>query len=388
MSVRVVPWKPEVDGPKRWRVDIRFRRPDGCKVRDQRVYEAPTKGMAQRWGQSRESQLRSGSLVLEKRKAPLFKTFVEGWMETYPASVGNGPHTVTEKETHLKHHLVPFFGEMTLDQIDKKTIQEFVAAFLKKTKGKPVKERKRRAGTGPKPLSPKTCRNVLMTLRKILVTANEWGDLAAVPKLPNIKVSQRDFDFYGAEDAEALIQAAGDAMERALLRFAIHTGARAGELLAIEWCSIDARRKLVTFSRSSTKGVLQDTTKSRKPRRVPLSPALEADLKAIRHLKSSLVFCDHEGKPLNLGDLHRVLRRAARKANLPCHRWHDLRHSYASILTIKGTPMRQVQEWMGHSTILMTARYSHLAPGGGREHMAAFDVPAAPAAPGPRHATG
>jgi site-specific recombinase XerD len=53
-----------------------------------------------------------------------------------------------------------------------------------------------------------------------------------------------------------------------------------------------------------------------------------------------------------------------------------LRHSFASNLTIGGTPLRQVQEWLGHSSITMTMRYSHLAPGGGREYLAALDGPA------------
>jgi integrase len=50
------------------------------------------------------------------------------------------------------------------------------------------------------------------------------------------------------------------------------------------------------------------------------------------------------------------------------------RHSFASQLVIAGTPLRQVQEWLGHSTITMTMRYAHLAPGGGREYLAALDA--------------
>jgi site-specific recombinase XerD len=64
-----------------------------------------------------------------------------------------------------------------------------------------------------------------------------------------------------------------------------------------------------------------------------------------------------------------------RQAQVRKLRWHDLRHSFASNLTIGGTPIRQVQEWMGHSTIMMTMRYSHLAPGGGREYLSALDAP-------------
>jgi site-specific recombinase XerD len=103
---------------------------------------------------------------------------------------------------------------------------------------------------------------------------------------------------------------------------------------------------------------------------VPLSDPLAAALKARRHLKGDLVFCQADGSPLTLFLLHGALIRAARKAGLRRLRWHDLRHSFASNLTKNGTPLKQVQEWMGHSTITMTMRYAHLAPHGGREHLA------------------
>jgi Cu+-exporting ATPase len=71
--------------------------------------------------------------------------------------------------------------------------------------------------------------------------------------------------------------------------------------------------------------------------------------------------------------LHERLWGACRRAGLRKIRWHDCRHSFASQLVMGGTPLRQVQEWLGHSTIQMTMRYSHLSPGGGREFMAALD---------------
>jgi integrase len=57
-------------------------------------------------------------------------------------------------------------------------------------------------------------------------------------------------------------------------------------------------------------------------------------------------------------------------------RWHDLRHSFASQLATAGVPLRQVQDWLGHSTINMTMRYAHLAPGGGANLIRALELPA------------
>ncbi len=212
------------------------------------------------------------------------------------------------------------------------------------------------------------------TLRTILGTAHEWGVLEKLPEFPQIKTVTPTFDFYDATEAALLVGSARED-ERALVLFALHTGARAGELLALEWTDVDLRaQQLVSFSKSRSDGFTTNGTKSGKPRKVPLSQTLVAALKAHRHMRGPLVFCQDDGKPLTLWHLHGALERATRKASLRLLRWHDLRHSFASNLTIGGAPIRQVQEWMGHATVTMTMRYSHLAPGGGREYLAALDA--------------
>jgi site-specific recombinase XerD len=104
-----------------------------------------------------------------------------------------------------------------------------------------------------------------------------------------------------------------------------------------------------------------------------MTKTLEVALKAIRHIKSKRVFCNPDGKPLSIYQLHERLWGACRRAGLRKIRWHDCRHSFASQLMIAGIPIRQVQEWLGHSTILMTMRYAHLAPDGGREFIAVLE---------------
>lgn len=196
----------------------------------------------------------------------------------------------------------------------------------------------------------------------------------APPRFPQIRCSLPSFDFYDASEVAALVDSARDD-ERILILLAGHTGARAGELLALEWTDVDFRQKLVTFRRSRTGGITTDT-KSRRPRQVPMSETLADALQAHRHLRGPLVFCQEDGAHLTLWFLHGALERAARRAQLRLLRWHDLRHSFASNLTIGGTPLRQVQEWMGHSSITMTMRYAHLAPTEqARKYLDALEAP-------------
>ena len=74
------------------------------------------------------------------------------------------------------------------------------------------------------------------------------------------------------------------------------------------------------------------------------------------------MFCDGDGHMLSKGACKWPLRRACRRAGLRRIGWHVLRHSFASHLVMRGAPLKAVQEMLGHSTIEMTMRYSHLSP--------------------------
>jgi len=105
-----------------------------------------------------------------------------------------------------------------------------------------------------------------------------------------------------------------------------------------------------------------------------MTAALERALRQIKHLRGERVFCNMDGTPLTLDQLHERLWGAQRRAGLRRIRWHDLRHTFASQAAMAGVPLPQIQQWLGHSTVTMTMRYAHLAPGGGAEWIKALDV--------------
>lgn len=291
--------------------------------------------------------------AIHRKEVPTFKEFVdERWWPTYPGSVGNRERTIEEKEIHIRRHLKPALGALRLDEIR----GEKVAALFKRLRDNGLGE--------------KSVKNIRTTLAKILATAVEWEVLAAAPKLPKVKVPDHAWDFYTREETDRLFAAAADKEERALLVFAVHTGARWGEQRAFTWGDIDWVNKLILIRRSMPHNTTTEApTKSGRERRVPMTETLAAALKAVRdlrHLKGGYVFGRRrDGGALSLYAVRERLDRAARKAGLRELRWHDLRHSFASQLVSAGVPIRQVQEWLGHSTIMMTMRYSHLAPGSG-----------------------
>lgn len=337
-----------------WMVDVVFEHPDGRIERIRKVSPVRTRRGAEEYERQVRAELLNPSP--KPKEVPTFEQFVtRDWLSTYPHAAGNRPTTVVAKRQHVKLHLVPRLGALPLDRIGTREIEQLYA----------VLRRERR-------LSEKTVQNVGMTLHRILASAAEWGVIDRVAKFPRVKVPEPRFDYFTPPESERLVAAARTEEERALFLFALHTGARAGELLGLEWGDVDRHHHLVALCRSRTRGVT-GPTKSGHGRKLPLTATLEAALESVRHERSALVFCRADGGAMSLEMLHGRLAGACRRAGLRRVRWHDLRHTFASQLVAKGIPIRQVQEWLGHATIAMTMRYAHLAPSDGARMIRLLD---------------
>jgi integrase len=187
-----------------------------------------------------------------------FTKFARDWFDAYPAAADNRRSTILVTKMHVERHLIPALEGKTLDQIDAKTIVEVFARLRETKTSKPVT---RGSGKGEEPidhedrptLSQATVRNIGQTLHKILVCAHEWGKLPqGLPAWPKRKVVSSSLDFYTAEESVRLLEAAGE--DLALLMFALRTGARAGEQLALEWGDIDFVNHKVHLTRNLHRG--------------------------------------------------------------------------------------------------------------------------------------
>ncbi len=156
---------------------------------------------------------------------------------------------------------------------------------------------------------------------------------------------------------------------------ALTTGARKGEILGLRWSQIDFKRRAITLH--------QGETKNDAGRALPLSGEIVELLKArnkIRHIDDDRVFPPPDGcKELELRepwkaalvlagiDVRQATRAGRIKKDAPPlmtsdFRWHDLRHTAASYLTMAGVSAIEVARVLGHKTLSMSLRYSHLAP--------------------------
>jgi integrase len=343
--VRVKEWKK--NGKKGWEVDIRVVFPDGSRLRERVKSPVTSKSGTESWARKREAELFAQGSREEKRETPPSPT-VEAFAKeflTY-SKTNNKPSTVHAKEWMLRVHLLPFFGSMRLDEIGPADVEKYKAKKLEEGQSK------------------KSINNHLTALRKLLNLAVEWERLERAPKVRGfaLKVQPVEEDeFLTFEEAERLLQAA-EPEWASMLATALTTGLRVGELLALRWSDVDLVAEQLVVRRTLWQGE-EGPPKGGRHRPVALSGKALATLKAHRHLRGPYVFCGEKGERLTHSLVKDVVPRACTRAGLAKRlTWHGLRHTFASHLVMRGASLKAVQELLGHESIEMTLRYSHLTP--------------------------
>ncbi len=292
----------------------------------------------------------------ERAAAPSFASFAGDYLATI---TNLKPSSLDSKASILRHHLLPFFGSMLIDRIGPKEIELFKASRLRPTRGRA--------------LSNKTVNNMLTVLRRILSVASDWGVIPSTPRVAWLKVPPRRFRFLDFHEAERLVDASiREPLAHAMIVVALNTGLRLGELLALRWDAVDLKAGRIHVREAVARGII-GTPKSGRAREVPLNNTVIAALRGWKHLRGPLVFCTDDGRMMTKNEAKAPLRRARLKAGITELGWHDMRHSFASHLVMRGVPLKAVQELLGHATIEMTMRYAHLAPSVVRDAVCALD---------------
>ena len=139
-----------------------------------------------------------------------------------------------------------------------------------------------------------------------------------------------------------------------LVTVALHTGLRKSEQLRLKWVDVDFQRQRITVRES----------KAGEARHIPMNQVVIEALKGLpRMLHNPYVFYGRNvGKPLHNGIKHSDWLNYLEATGIEDLHWHDLRHTFASRLVMKGVDLYTVSKLMGHHSLEMTERYPHLAP--------------------------
>jgi integrase len=164
--------------------------------------------------------------------------------------------------------------------------------------------------------------------------------------------------FLTPDEVRELLDAA-DRDDYALLATACMTGMRQGELLALRWDDIDWRSGTIRVHRSVYRGDFIDPKTAHSVRTIGMSKRLAAILMdhkvAAPYSPWDFVFCSKDGTPLDQANLYnRMFQPTLRRAGLRRIRFHDLRHTYASMLINQGENLKYVQSQLGHASITTT----------------------------------
>jgi integrase len=249
-------------------------------------------------------------------------------------------------------NLRSFFGDQTLAEITPKHI---------------VAYKNKRYEDG---VAPATINRELANLKKAFNLAMrewEWCQQNPVARVSMEKENNKRDRWLTHDEENRLLNVCATWLKD-LVRFALHTGMRMGEILDLTWRGVDFVRRTVTVFRS----------KNGERRTIPINETVLSVLKEkakIRSIVSDRVFCSKAFTPMESGHLRRSFRLVLHKAKIEDFRFHDLRHTFATRLVQAGIDLYKVQHLLGHKSPIMTQRYAHHYPESLRDGVEILDRP-------------
>ena len=341
------------------------------------------------YGSRRDAEQLRAALILEAeagtRTGPTGRTtgdYLDRWIDDYAAP--NVAPSTLRRYRQICDRLRPFIGHIPLDKLEPLQIQAAYAALL---------------GDG---LCKQTVLHHHRLLRQALAHAVTWDLLARNPadRARPPRPDHREMHVLDAAQLKTLLAAAADPQQARLLYTAAATGLRQGELLGLRWPDVDGDAGVlhVRMALQYTPGVglaLRPPKTARSQRAVALSAGMRNALAEQRRAQAArraaagdvwvdndLVFCDPIGGALAPYAVAKAFQRLLRQAGLPRVRFHDLRHTAATLMLTAGVHPKIVSERLGHASVSITLdTYSHVLPSLQQEAAERMDAILAPPPP-------
>jgi integrase len=320
-----------------------------------------TQGECREWLRNTQNQIQNG-LTLSGAKTNL-REFLDQWLGAIRESVR--PKTFWQYRQLVQQHISPVLGDVKLKDLRPDQIQGLYN--LKLDSG----------------LSPRMVVLVHAVLHRSLNQAVKWGLIGRNPAdaVSRPKVKKKEMKTLNDDQVRAFLSVAKEDRYEVLFWLAVFTGMRQGELLGLQWSDIEWNKKRIQVQRQLQRlpgqGLVFTEPKSAAGRRtIMLSTATieklreqlsilqrERQIAGEKWHENDLVFPSVSGQPLDQQTLDRNFKRTLRKAGLPSIRFHDLRHTAATLMLLQGIHPKVVQERLGHSDITLTLNtYSHVLP--------------------------
>lgn len=330
----------------RWRDDViedgRVRRIYRSEVLGT-LEEFPTRKLAERELQARLSIVNDPGY--RARPTARFQQFASRW-ETTVLSQHSPSHQGTVR-SQLRKHLIPFFGRFTLREIQTEDVQRFLSGVR---------------------ASPKTVRNLYITIRSMWKMARVWGyvrhEVCDGIVLPKSQRARRIF--FTLEEVQRIIAAAAEPL-KTFYWLAAETGMRAGELTGLRLDDLDLESQRVHVRQSAWHGKIKGPKTENAYRAFSLSSQLSSHLATFLQTWSPneqrLLFATKNGTPWDSNLIvKRKLRPLLRSLGIEAGGLHAFRHANETMMDRLSVPLKVRQERLGHSDPRMTlGTYTHVA---------------------------
>jgi integrase len=299
--------------------------------------------------------------------------YLTSWLEGY-VKLKCSLRTYDGYRSIVKNHLIPNLGHQQLRKLQPEMIEAYYAKACAK-------------------LAPRTVQHHHRMLSEALKAAVRKGylgrnpcDLAQAPS-----PGKRTMRTLTIAEVQTMLEVAASTPYYPIIYTAVSTGLRQAELLGLRWRDIDLDSQSLSVSQVLYKrcgvNIFKEPKTRGSSRRVDMTPKLAVYLgkykaqQEVRFLEQgrilsldSLVFGNDDGKPLDPCTVTHNFRRIADRAGLGQVRFHDMRHSFASIMLMKGAPAKVISECLGHASVAFTMdTYSHLLQGMQRDAMNLLD---------------
>jgi integrase len=306
-------------------------------------------------------------IFLPDRRVPTFKEVADQWLAYKKMNIRE--HTYESYLGHVENNLKPFFGETKITRINYRSITKFAAH--EDERGASVHHLRKSL--------------VLLTgimkyaVRQRLIEYNPVQEVEK-PKGRSRYKEEDQMDILRPDEIRLFLEKVETQKHKTLFTLAVMSGARQGELLGLMWSDVDWFNSQLIIRRTYQHGQFYEPKSSTSKRKIDLGPTAMAHLKkwklACPLNELDLIFPNDIGKPIDKNNLvRRHFEPAIRKAGLRKIRFHDLRHTYASLLIDQGEHPKYIQTQMGHSSINVTMdTYGHLMKMVNRESARRLDM--------------
>ncbi|MDO8674421.1 MAG: tyrosine-type recombinase/integrase [Dehalococcoidia bacterium] len=324
-------------------------------------FATKTEGLA--WIRKQQSEADQGMLLPDKAKITVETFLTVRWLPTIEPELKPKSHEGYDRV--MRRDVLPTLGKLLLTQLRQDQIQALYAAKLK-------------AG-----LSATTVRLVHAVLHRSMEDAVKWRLLRRNPcegvSIPRAR--KKEMKVWAPAEAQRFLASVTDPKLMALYRVALGCGLRQGEIRGLRWDDLDLQAGTLQVKRTLVwckgLGITAGEPKTAKGRRLVVMPAATTEalrswrLEQLRRRhfmgkqwkQTGYVFSNLVGGPMQAEKLRQDFEKAIEAAGLPVIRFHDLRHTAATLLLSKGVHAKVVSEMLGHANIAITLdTYSHVLP--------------------------